>query len=855
MTPIESTILQTVEARRFSIPEAVAWIHANLQTPMEALEEARTALAERASAIRAVQPAVTADAGNAWFAGPVSGGQWDAYRSLLKADGAPGLPALDAETSFITSLLACPQVTGDKRKGLVMGNVQSGKTRNFGGVVAKAADAGYKFVIVLSGMHNNLRDQTQSRLDSQLFDGEGWYPLTDQANDFVVPKKPTELFRHQKFLCAVVKKNVYRLARLNSMLKAIGPQMLNRIPILIVDDEADQATPNSLQEKNQVSAINRKLRELWKLTQTGTYVAYTATPFANVLIDPDNEADLFPSNFITTLEPGEGYFGAERVFGISENVDDGPQLDGLDMVRMIPTAEADSLRPPSDVDDRDEFDPDIPPSLRDAVNWFLVATAIRRARGQFDNSSMLVHTTHYTGPHFTMKDALDLEVAAAAHDLQKGDIARFEQAWQVEATRVASEATVPLPNWEAVLEHLEGVVKGARVIVDNGKSSDRLNYVKGEPQTVIAVGGGTLARGLTLEGLTVSYFTRTSNTYDTLLQMGRWFGYRTGYEDLPRVWVTEGLDKDYAFLARVEKDLRDEIRSVQNSGVTPAEMGVRVRAHPGRLEVTAKNKMFDANVVTLGLSGIYRQTFLLDRTQEENNRLAANRLLGEGVPDTAGVPGRLRVDGLSGSRVRDFVGSFRAHPDQTWLMGEFERQNMLDWIERWADGNVWNCVVVGLGQGESITGDTMSLAGHDVPCLNRTPLIGSSPSRLDMKAIMSAPDLLADIDSANYSPQSVATEAGRRRVRRLHGAGRGLVLLYPMSGHATAKTPADGAQPTRMDMPTGHPVLGFAIVFPAVNDEEGTEGTFISVRRHWDVPTAVEGDSDSALEGEGERSA
>ena len=208
------------------------------------------------------------------------------------------------------------------------------------------------------------------------------------------------------------------------------------------------------------------------------------------------------------------------------------------------------------------------------------------------------------------------------------------------------------------------------------------------------MGGGTLSRGLTLEGLVVSYFTRTSNAYDTLLQMGRWFGYRNGYEDLPRVWVTKGLDDDYAFLARVELDLRSEIDSVQGSEFTPAQIGVRVRAHPGRLQVTAANKMWSASTVQLGLSETSNQTFILAAAHLENNVRAVEGLMsGSTVAELPWQRSRHIAHRINGSKLREFLSAFIAHPDQKWLSEPDNLANIQRWIELNADGPVWNVVL------------------------------------------------------------------------------------------------------------------------------------------------------------------
>lgn len=830
---VRGQILAHSQAKKIGFEEAALQLKVSVPMLAPYINEALASITSSLQNVR-LFPNVVASEGygqdQAWYLGAVPDGHWAKYFAMLQKSGADGLAALEEETHQITSLLASPHHPGSRRKGLVMGNVQSGKTRNFAGVIARAVDAGYKLVIVLSGLHNNLRDQTQARLDKDLFDEPGWYPLTNAASDFTAVTKPQELLINLDVLCAVVKKNSRRLHNLRAMLKQISPEVRRKSPILIIDDEADQATPNSQKAKDKISTINGALRDLWALVETGTYVGYTATPFANILIDPDLEQDLFPSDFITVIEPGAGYFGAERVFGIAEEVsDDGIVVsEGLNVVRKIPAADVAALKPPSDADLRKQFDPDLPGSLRAALSWFIVATAIRWARDQREHSSMLVHTTHYADPHFAMKGRIEAEILRLLKLAHSGDMSALRSAYDAEAACLTGETTEPLPSWSAVEVQLLDVLQHVRVIVDNGsKAADRLNYSTEHKQTVVAVGGGTLARGLTLEGLVVSYFTRTSNTYDTLLQMGRWFGYRSGYEDLPRLWVSPGLDEEYAFLARVEQDLREEIKSVASSEFTPKEVGVKVRTHPGRLAVTSAAKLASAKVVQLGLSGVASQTFILDGSSEalvRGNFDAVEALL-EGVSLTTvnWAPAKLMATGVSGIRVAQFLKSFKAHEKQKWLMDAENQSQTRDWVEKWAPGEVWNVMLAGRSAGQ---GDQpLSIAGESVYPLRRAPLSGSSPEHINLKAVMSQTDRIADIEPSLFGSEPVKTDADRRRVRRKHGANRGLIVVYPLSPDATAE-----GNPERMSMPVDYPQLAFAIVFPVVNDEQGKEGTFVSVR-------------------------
>ncbi|VEH91030.1 Z1 domain [Propionibacterium australiense] len=847
---VEAAILRRVMVKREPMDQAVDHVTHQLRkhVPRGFVQEVADSLRNDMDRNRVVEN-VVADVNAYEGSQPcptalMSGERWQQYRALLESGGALGLDELGRTTMDVCSLLVAPSEIGTRRKGLVMGNVQSGKTRHFAGLIARAVDMGYRFVIVLSGLHNNLREQTQSRLDRDLFtDEEFWHHLTRvDNNDFDRGNEMVSLMgRNSRLrLCAVVKKNKTRLRNLEVSLRGVPEEIREKCPILIVDDEADQATPNSEQARERISAINAALRKIWALVPSGSYVAYTATPFANVLMDPDDEEDLFPSDFVYTLDPGDGYLGAEQVFGLADpDVDNpDPQSEGLDIVRIIPLGDSELLRPPSRKAQREGFDPEPPNSLVDAVKWFVVASAVRRARGHRGHSSMLVHTTHYTDPHFAMQGRLRVVVDGMRRDVEQhhGEgLSPFYESWKKEYKRIEVPEGQADPSWGAVAEQVPQVLSDMEVIVDNGQSEDRLNY-DDNPRTVIAVGGGTLSRGLTLEGLVVSYFTRTSNTYDTLMQMGRWFGYRPGYEDLPRIWVADGLDRDYAFLALVEKDLRDEIRSLEGGEFTPRQVGVKVRSHPGRLEITAAGKMTNARVVQVSMSGVRQQTFIMDgspRLTHENLR-ALEKLLGDHELRLLTEGGhRWIARGLTTQEVIDFLRGYRFHQDQKVFADPDLLGSAIEWLDRFARSSGWNVVLAGnstRGAGESL--GELHVAGVSIPMLRRAPLRGSTVEKLDFKAIMSPADRLADIDPGVYKDLPHSTDPERMAIRRRLAGGDGLIVVYPIS-HLTAKDQKLG---TRVDMPpgVGEDLFGFGIVYPNVADDT-EQGSFVSVRPSSDV--------------------
>lgn len=800
-----------------------------------------------------------------WYTGPEDGDEyWPRLRAKLESGSMRDVvDDIDRASTKVVAHLADPHIRGLSKRGLVVGYVQSGKTANYTAVMAKAADAGYSLFIVLSGLHNNLRRQTQVRLSSDLGDHD-WVPLTSDDADFGNVVNGAAFLARGVKAVAVVKKNQARLRALRDWLRDIPEETRRRTPVLLLDDEADQATPNSATGRDQLTRINALVRQIWAELPTGTYVGYTATPFANIFMDPSDEEELYPADFIIDLPRPDDYFGAERVFG-REPLDDADAPDpGLDMVREVPDEDAGSLRPPSNRNARGSFDPSLPDSLVDAATWFVVATAIRRARGQRSaHSSMLVHTTHYVQPHFAMKQRLNLLLDRFRADLQDGKASAFVASFEREATRAAEIATLPLPTWADVEAELAGVLQNVRMVVDNGSSDDRLDYrrtLDGQviPETVIAVGGGTLSRGLTLEGLVVSYFTRTSNTYDTLLQMGRWFGYRPGYEDLPRIWIQPQLADEFSFLALVEEEIRQDMRHMERMQVTPRELGVRVRAHPGRLAIVARNKMQHAEVVRVSYSGKRLQTFIFD--ENDPGVLAANhRVVADFVTDCQSVTPALKAAAaprwsfadIPVSRVIGLLNGYSFHANQAGLRAD----HMTGWLRGAAPESVWNVAIIGSDKiHHHPDGSDVDLGSVDiglperVPAVNRAPLISPPPGTANIKALLSHADWFADLDPGLVRGLGDSTK-DPQSVRRQHCEGRGLVIIYPVSKDSIPLRSTGNL--SRRSMAAPEHIFGIGLVFPEVG-RDGTveEGTYYSVHPDWEVEVQEADDLPEDREGD-----
>lgn len=788
---------------------------------------------------------------DAWYTGPAEGDTyWEQLTERMQSSSlADVFDEIDTASTKVVAHLANPGVRGLRKKGLVVGHVQSGKTANYAAVMAKATDAGYRMTIVLSGMHNNLRKQTQQRLTTDVTD-ESWFALTDEDNDFSGVHRGSSLLLSRTPSLAVVKKNVHRLRWLRDFLREINEVTRRGCPILLIDDEADQATPNTGKIDDEPSRINQLIREIWAEIPTGSYVGYTATPFANVFIDPDDETELYPSDFVLALHPGEGYFGAERVFGRfnPDNAEAGD--DGLDMVRSVPESDAEVLQPPSDKEGREIFDPDIPETLQDAVRWFCLSVAVRGERGQgHRHASMLVHTTHYVQPHFATQARIEEFLSDLSQEVKSGQRDKFQAVWEAECARTGVEE-----GFDAVWGQLKEVLPAVIVVADNGSSDDRLNYdVYDEdgqkvPQYVIAVGGGTLSRGLTLEGLAVSYFIRTSSTYDTLLQMGRWFGYRVGYEDLARVWMPDDLREEFRFLAQVEYELREEIEILVQSGLSPQQMGLKIRSHPGRLEITAASKMQHAQLVRMSYSGQTMQTIQFHEHRRDvlaNNRQALEQLVAVAREDSEWTKTSRGEHWIArdvrAAEIRSFLKRYQGHEGQV----NWRQDLMTGWIDEAGGNTLWNIVV--FNPNNEAPSDIEVGLDEPVRPVSRAPL-NQQVDRANIKALMSLKDRLLDLENVAETDVQKADDRATRTLRAQYADQRGLLVLYLIDPRSE---PTARSINSRRVMEAPEPLVGVGLVFPTIDDWEHIDPKqYFSVRPDWHL---AEGEIEELPDNEGSK--
>jgi hypothetical protein len=585
----------------------------------------------------------------------------DAYEKLLGEEGWSGslVQSLSDVTLRILGLLQNP-VDPDSwdRRGLVIGHVQSGKTANYVGLVCRAADAGYKFIIIVAGIHNNLRSQTQGRVDTG-FVGRSSNPtgqreavgvgklvpifphpitLTNTVSDFSARTAMVtggQINDFRKPVVVVIKKNVTTLKALYKWLYDFNARngQIGDVPMLLIDDEADNASIDTSRDDVNPTETNRQLRRILSLFSKSCYVGYTATPFANIFINPDAydkevRDGLFPKDFIYSLDAPSSYFGPEKVF-----------LNDESSARILRTRRSDEATGVeyfgiTDIDRFEEGDP-LPESLLQALDAFFIAKSIRLIRGQANkHCSMLVNVSARVLVQRSVKAEISryrkLVQDAVLANYARGDgvngnyhMSRLKEAFEREYADAKT-------SWDEVLRHLAETVQNTQLFVINSKSDQVLDYAaaerNGEVLTAIAIGGLSLSRGLTLEGLTISYMHRTTSTYDTLMQMGRWFGYRPGYEDLCRVYLPPQSINWYSYIAEKSEDLRDQIRRMRRESKTPKQFGLYIEKYPATLLITARNKMRHSEDAELevNLSGNLIETHSLPRDAATN---AANEAL------------------------------------------------------------------------------------------------------------------------------------------------------------------------------------------------------------------------------------
>ena len=571
-----------------------------------------------------------------------------AYRKWQESVGKlpkKSLDSIEETTQKIIRLVNLKFNKNERCYGLVVGYVQSGKTGHYSGLISRAVDEGFTFVIVLSGILNDLRRQTQLRLHKDVFGSQNikklgnikaitppvkpaFRFLTDIDSDIgsgeytIIDDDMREALVKNEVLVAITKKNTSVLQHLLNGIMNCPKNLRKKHKVLIIDDEADHATVNTggdgeqemddssleedeededeenlLDEEDDPSKTNLLVRKIILQFPTSSYIGYTATPYANVLIDPFIETEelglsLYPRDFIMNLAKPDDYFGAERFFGAEDNEGLHVVLHPADTAEQIMKVE---LTIESNIDEA------VPKALKEAMMDFVLTGALkqhRRSRGQSIHPlhhSMLVHVSRLKVNQSVIYDMIqqlvDLWKTQANSMFESSTfLERLKQRWQDEFVSKFPKIEDFSEFGELIVDE-DGWMQDVKVMMINSGSDEILDYDSYDKGlSVIAIGGNKLSRGLTLEGLTVSIYMRETKMYDSLMQMGRWFGYRQGYGDLVRVHTTELLYSWFEWLVKAEESVRKDIDRYAALGVDPTDIGVRIPWHD-ELRPTSRSKM------------------------------------------------------------------------------------------------------------------------------------------------------------------------------------------------------------------------------------------------------------------------
>lgn len=695
-------------------------------------------------------------------------------------------------------------------KGLVTGSVQSGKTANMEGLVSMAADYNWNFFIVLSGTIDNLRKQTRDRFKKDLCNSEGvlWRVLdfTKEDKRFGAEEMKLDPLTGSKNFAqryvTVCLKNRKRLETLIDWLYD-DPKRTGKLRIIVIDDEADQASINTAEitaeEEQERCAINQLICNLVNgkksdgsspevQFQAMNYLSYTATPYANVLNEASEES-LYPKDFICTLPEACEYFGAKVIFGNNEQ-----EWSGFPILRNIDPAEEKHLK-----DVQKGKKTGLPNSFKSAICWFMCATSVLRFRKHKKSISMLVHTSAIQKEHFVLYDEISTwlkcrdEVISVCHRVYSDEANAISKTDLIEANpdySLLNGIIEDMPTFDLILPELETLLtgitnilmgeyksleysSGLHLCVDNcsaNREAEEGTYLRivypndaqlaqlEKAPAFLVIGGNTLSRGLTIDGLICTFFSRTSNQADTLMQMARWFGYRKGYELLQRIWITFDARRKYETLAKIDMDLKSEVELFMERGLSPSKFGPRIRNAPeiAKFRITAKNKSQRAEYADFDFCGDSYET-----TDFENNTSLQRNL-----DTTDGFLASL--DAIVAARESSTAKAFVWYDiDYSVVSNEYLKRfevsafsslhdnlrYFFEWMEKMnADGKFlkWNVAVI-----DGDNHDVPWIIGSDmsVGLIERTCKKVSHGEHLDIGSLRSGRDAICDVREDELTPE------------------------------------------------------------------------------------------------------
>ncbi|WP_164130495.1 Z1 domain-containing protein [Sharpea azabuensis] len=750
---------------------------------------------------------------------------WQIYRKKLEGKGFKNdsIDSIERTTKGILQRLNGDTTSSGPIKGLVIGNVQSGKTANMAALMAMAADYGWNMFIVLSGVIESLREQTQTRLFEDLHSNNGtnhWILLEHLSKKSPKGQRAQDCdfqegsLNHIKYFTVSLKVK----SRLKDLMQWLQEDQnkQKQMKILVIDDEADQAGINTAdittEERKAINAcienlVNEKTynsKDCPVKYKAMNYIGYTATPYANVLNDP-KKTSLYPKDFIVALNVSNEYFGPQQIFGITSGVSS-DSYEGLSIINEITENDHEQIK---HIQKGEESE--IPESLKSAIAWFICSTAVMRYWNIRKPVSMLVHTSQKTRDHQHIADAIDEwftpinydEIIALCEDVYQEQTENFTKGILRDEYRdygIPNDEINDYPDYREIEKEISHIVnlnlnkirlneneelkygEGIHLCIDNcmnngiNEENEHVRLVYPSRQNMpdkapafLVIGGQTLSRGLTLEGLLCTYFLRTTKQADTLMQMGRWFGYRKGYELLPRIWITKKTRQKFEFLSDLDQELRNEINLMEINGISPSECGPRIMNTPSvnTIRITSPNRMQSAETAKYDFSGANSQTQVFstdEETLKSNYSNALSFIQSLGMPDEKGdylISSNIVWRDVDNDTVECFIRKYRFNKRQYI----FEHVgDLFDWCgENINKGNLknWNVVLHNPNENKNVKFPIESFDGFEIV---RSEISPYEKDTVRVGALRDPGDLVCDIDLS-----SLSTENRNRIVDRIQG--------------------------------------------------------------------------------------
>jgi len=806
-------IKDQVKARQISIEEAsnnLKIFCINNEESSECLKKAQLILMRESAKIKTATAVINAKQKDYWYISGEGDEIWSKYKNYLiekKKWESENIEQLDMESTSIINELLNPISEKDERiQGLVLGYVQSGKTSNMAGIIAKAADSGYKFIIIFAGLTDALRRQTQIRIENDVTNHskERWHWLTDQNDDFIASPQPLPNTANRVTKICVIKKNVNILQRLLEKINQLTNSRVRKMPTLIIDDECDQASLNTRENRDiagDISWTNKLIKDTLLALKKVSYVGYTATPNAPFLTSPqsaDGTDNLFPKDFIVPLKEPKNYFGVNKLFHNEENNECEYELP---FIRRIEEEEVSILQPPSQKE-RFNFRPELTNSLRNACDYYLLALSARACRkNDSEHCCMMIHTSRYTEMHDAFLPLIQGEwlkpIVRDLNENKKSTLKRLESLWEQELLDESIRLELNCPKSAESFDDLKPYLLTQALTIEvlrensnNENEEDRLDFERDTIHAIV-IGGDVLSRGLTIEGLLCSFFLRESSQDDTLMQMGRWFGYRKGYEDLPRIWMTYSVEYDFSKFIEKEDHMRRRIATMREQGLPPVEFPPEVAISKGR-KPTAKGKISKRIETSSGMfydRELWTLRFPLNQDKHKRNKEAVEKLIDDLMEESKYNFEKINdcnvIKNVDCKYIKDFIDNFYFFERET-----FGGLNKFIESESNNDPNnplkKWNIGIME-GKGEGLI-NISSL--RDIRTCIRTKVYdaNSNNKEIYIKALMGPTDLLIDVDrkkfkefeeeNSEYNKQK--RELTRIYRRKIHG-NRPLLIIYPIS--------------------------------------------------------------------------